>query len=245
MNALQKIPAWFYGTPVGKKMQENDARQVAQERQEHVDAIKKLRSEGKRELAKLEDPRLAKATKALAEAKTAVKAAEEEFNAASNAKRAAVSSIETGVNHHEKMLRETADPAIDEFIASIQRQWSKRRRPASRVEAFRVARGQAEQLKLMAYTDVIAELEKIGKTIPAIDDTIQRHKSALAEAEYYDDDRPRPWIHAWMRDPKPEPAVHTVSVGVDRDQGVAVENESDHNKTDTRRSAKQSRPRGV
>ncbi len=240
---LQKIPEWFYGTSVGKKMRENDARQVAQERQEHVDAIKRLRSEGKRELAKL-DPRLAKATKALAEAKTAAKATEEEFNGASNAKRASVSSIKSGITQHEKALCETADPAIDEFIASIQRQWSKRRRPASRVEAFRVARGQAEQLKLMAYTDVIAELEKIGKTIPAIDDTIQRHKSVLAEAEYYDDDRPRPWIHAWMRDPKPEPAVHTVSVGVDRDQDVAVENESDHNKTDTRRLAKPSRPRG-
>ena len=96
---------------------------------------------------------------------------------------------------------------IAEFIASIERQWSRRQRPVSRVEAFRVAREQAEQLKLMAYTDVDAELEKISNTIPAIDNTIQGRKAAIAEAEHYDDDRPRPWVHAWLDDPEREPTV--------------------------------------
>ena len=190
---LQKIPEWFYGTPVGKKMRENDARQVAQGRQEHVDAIKKLQSEGKRALAKL-DPRLDKAAKALAEAKTVAKAAEQEFNTASNAKRVAMSPVETEVKLHEKVLRETADPAIGEFIEWIRTQWTNRRYSRGRVDELRKAVAAAEQLKLTAYTDVQAEIEKITKAIPPIADRIVRRHF---EENEEDRDGRRPWVDRW------------------------------------------------
>ena len=129
-----------------------------------------------------------------------LRTAQTEVNRAVTADRQARGQFDRERDDHQAALRETADPAIGEFIAEHQvllnlerRNWEALRREEQRHVGYRMGVSQyetwntneglreraesiqaaieaAEALKLQDATDVAKQLDKLRATIPALDD---------------------------------------------------------------------------
>ena len=191
-STLEKVAKWFQQSAPYRQMEKEAVQAREDERAQHAAAIANLRNRQQKEL-----PPLAKSEKAaderVDEAREALRAAERAAAVATQEKRSHSNTLEGQINRHEIALRETADPAIDEFRQEMEALYdSDRHIPATdeeetqylhgnpvqvvvstnraarreRLRAIRDARPKAEELKLEAGVDVAARLQEISDSIP-------------------------------------------------------------------------------
>ena len=195
MNALQKIPDWFYGTSVGKKMQQEQQRKIAGERKEHIAAIEVARSLSAAKLPALEKA-VKKAEADFKAAHDALKATETGVVRAKGAYGRVVNQAEGLIRQHQQALAETADPRIPEMVAELRElHWRERRQRyavkleetgeygvlsgqpfvrvftnaqarADRLKAILTAITAAEGLRYSPNTNVAEEFEAILTNLP-------------------------------------------------------------------------------
>ena len=195
MTIAETVSDWLADTPMGRKLiAEKDAKALA-ERQGHVAEIERIRAEQ----AEARPP-LAKAIAASVRERAKAQAALAKTEAAEVAARGAIHNAAHRTGHaihmHEIALRQTADPAIDDFIREMRDLGQEARkmrattregiagyspmsnRPVmrtthssypsilARMEAVRAAIESAESLKVVAVSDVPAAIEEIRQSIP-------------------------------------------------------------------------------
>ena len=228
---LQKIPEWFYGTPVGKKMQKEEQQKLTGERQEHIAAIDAAR----KQLA-AESPALEKAVKkAVADfeiAHAALKAAEAVVARAKTARYKVVDKIERSIGRHEQALADTADPRIPEMVVKLHELHRHERRQhcavqheetgmyheisgnpfvrvltnaqarADRLHAICAAFSTVEEFRYSPNTDVAEEFKAILAKLPAADKMESIGVKERQEGDRDVSDSPRSWAHRWKDDPE-------------------------------------------
>ena len=194
MTLLQQVPAWFKSTEVGQQMLTEAAEKTQAERQALAAEIESITEQLKSDLpGLLKTEKLAKA--AVERARKALEAACEKRDAASKARSNAIVRADCRRDQLRARLRDSADPAIDEFIRKLRDAWdaTRRRSPlveekgagkfrrdgrevmtvsstqpslCDRMRAIQAAIREAEGLKLQAVGDVGEALAEIEKSIP-------------------------------------------------------------------------------
>ena len=229
MNALQRIPDWFYGTSVGKKMQQEEQRKLTGERQEHIAAISAARKDLAANLPALEQA-VKKAVADFKAAHDALKAAEADVTRAKGAYGRGVNQAEGCISRHEQALADTVDPRIPEMVAKVrelhyheQRQRyavqheatgqyggisgnpmvrvsTNARARAERLKAILAAISTVEALRYSPNTDVAEDFKAILANLPSADKMESIGVKEHEQGDHDVSDKPRSWMHKWQED---------------------------------------------